>query len=173
MTLTLAGLNALVRPEAAEQLRACCGSSRWVQSMIARRPFATIEALLSAADEAWREAGSVDWDEAFAHHPRIGQRTAAAPVSATARQWSEGEQGTAAGANPAAQAALAEANAAYERRFGRIYIVCAAGRSAEELLADITGRLKNDPGLELAIAVEEQRKITRRRLRTLVGAGES
>ncbi len=172
MTLTLAGLNLLPRPEAAEQLRACCGSPRWVEIMVARRPFASIDALLSAADEAWREAGPVDWDEAFAHHPKIGQPTAAAPVSATARRWSEGEQGTAARAGPAAQAALAEANAAYERRFGRIYIVCAAGRSAEELLADLAVRLKNDPGSELAVALEEQRKITRLRLRTLVGAEE-
>jgi OHCU decarboxylase len=94
-------------------------------------------------------------------------------VSATARTWSANEQSTAAAAGGAARAALAQANQAYERRFGRIYIVCAAGRSAEEMLADIAMRMKNDPDRERAIAVEEQRKITRLRLETLIAARES
>jgi 2-oxo-4-hydroxy-4-carboxy-5-ureidoimidazoline decarboxylase len=165
-------LNALPRPEAAEQLRACCGSSRWVEAMLARRPFESAAGLLEAADEVWHAAGPEDWDEAFAHHPRIGERHAVAPVSATARAWSAEEQGNAAGAGEVARAALAEANDAYQRRFGRIYIVCAAGRSAEELLADIAVRMKNDPDRERAVAAEEQRKITRLRLKTLIGARE-
>jgi OHCU decarboxylase len=173
VTTTLDRLNALPTPEAAEQLRACCGSSRWVEAMLARRPFESVADLLAAADEAWRATGPEDWNEAFAHHPRIGDRHAAAPVSATARAWSAGEQGTAAGAGASARAALAEANEAYERRFGRIYLVCAAGRSAEDLLADIETRMRNDPERERAVAVEEQRKITRLRLRALVGAGDS
>ena len=173
MTLTLARLNALPREEAAEQLRACCGSSRWVEAMLARRPFESVDDLLAAADEAWRATGPQDWAEAFAHHPRIGERHAAAPVSATARAWSAREQGTAAGTGAAARAALAEANEAYERQFGRIYIVCAAGRSAEEMLTDIAVRMRNDPDRERAVAVEEQRKITRLRLETLIGARES
>jgi OHCU decarboxylase len=94
-------------------------------------------------------------------------------VSATALAWSAREQGTAAAADATARAALAEANEAYERRFGRIYIVCAAGRSAEEMLADITVRMQNDPDRERAVAAEEQRKITRLRLETLIGAPES
>jgi OHCU decarboxylase len=173
VTLTLARLNALPREAAAEQLRACCGSSRWVEAMLARRPFESVGDLLAAADEAWRTTGPQDWAEAFAHHPRIGERHAAAPVSATARAWSGGEQGAAAGAGAAARAALAEANEAYERQFGRIYIVCAAGRSAEEMLADIAVRMQNDPDRERAVAAEEQRKITRLRLETLIGARES
>jgi 2-oxo-4-hydroxy-4-carboxy-5-ureidoimidazoline decarboxylase len=173
VTLTLSGLNALPPHEAAEQLRACCGSSRWVEAMLARRPFEGVEDLLAAADEAWRATGPQDWAEAFAHHPRIGERHAAAPVSATAGAWSAGEQGVAAGSGAAARAALAEANEAYERRFGRSYIVCAAGRSAEEMLADLAARMRNDPDRERAIAAEEQRKITRLRLRTLIGAPES
>ncbi len=171
MSLTLARLNALPPLEAAEQLRACCGSSRWVEGMLARRPFRSVDHLLTMADEAWRATGPPDWEEAFTHHPRIGEHLAAAPVSAAARAWSADEQGAAAGA--AARAALAEANTAYEQRFGRIYLVCAAGRSAEDLLADIAARMRNDPERERAVAVEEQRKITRLRLRTLVGAGES
>ena len=172
MKLGLDRLNTLPAREAAEQLRACCGSSRWVDAMLARRPFESVADLLATADEAWRSAGPEDWDEAFAHHPRIGERRAAAPVSATARTWSAREQGTAAGAGGAARAALAEANEAYERRFCRIYIVCAAGRSAEEMLADIAVRMQNDPDRERAVAAEEQRKITRLRLTALIGARE-
>jgi 2-oxo-4-hydroxy-4-carboxy-5-ureidoimidazoline decarboxylase len=165
-------LNALPAKEAASQLRACCGASRWVEAMLARRPFESVDALLAAADEAWRATEPKDRDEAFAHHPRIGERRPAAPVSATARAWSAREQGTAAGADAAARAALAEANEAYERRFGRIYIVCAAGRSAEEMLADLTVRMQNDPDQEAVVAAEEQRKITRLRLESLIGARE-
>jgi 2-oxo-4-hydroxy-4-carboxy-5-ureidoimidazoline decarboxylase len=173
VTAGLDRLNALPPREAAERLRACCGSSRWVEAMLARRPFGSVADLLWAADEAWHSTGPEDRDEAFAHHPRIGERHAAAPVGATARTWSAEEQGAAAGADASARAALARANEAYERRFGRIYIVCAAGRGAEDLLADIAVRMKNDPGRERAIAAEEQRKITRLRLETLIGARES
>ena len=173
MTLTLDQLNALPREEAAERLRTCCGSSRWVEAMLACRPFESEDDLLAAADEAWRATEPQDWAEAFGHHPRIGERHAAAPVSATALAWSADEQGAAAGGGAAARAALAEANEAYERRFGRIYIVCAAGRSTEEMLADIAVRLRNDPNRERAIAAEEQHKITRLRLKTLIGARES
>jgi OHCU decarboxylase len=173
VSLTLTQLNALPPPEAAEQLRACCGSSRWVEAMLARRPFASVEQLFAAAEAAWRTTGPEDWDEAFAHHPRIGERQAAAPVSATAQAWSAGEQGTAASSGATARAALAEANTAYEQRFGRIYLVCAAGRTAEELLADISARMRNDPERERAVAVEEQRKITRLRLGSLIGIEES
>jgi OHCU decarboxylase len=166
-------LNALPAEEAADQLRACCGASRWVEAMLAWRPFESVDALLAAADEAWRATGPKDRDEAFAHHPRIGERRPATSVSATALAWSAREQATAAGTDAAARAALAEANEAYERRFGRIYIVCAAGRSAEEILADITVRMQNDPDRERAVAAEEQRKITRLRLESLIGAPES
>jgi 2-oxo-4-hydroxy-4-carboxy-5-ureidoimidazoline decarboxylase len=172
VTLTLARLNALPLAEAEEHLRACCGSTRWVEAMLARRPFARADQLLAAADDAWRASGPKDWDEAFAHHPRIGEHQAAAPVSATAKAWSAAEQAAAA-AGVAVRAALAEANTAYERRFGRIYLVCAAGRSAEELLADVSARMRNDPEREREVAVEEQRKITRLRLETLIGARES
>jgi 2-oxo-4-hydroxy-4-carboxy-5-ureidoimidazoline decarboxylase len=172
VTLTLARLNALPLAEAEEHLRACCGSTRWVEAMLARRPFARVDQLLAAADDAWRTSGPKDWDEAFAHHPRIGEHQAAAPVSATAKAWSAAEQAAAA-AGVAVRAALAEANTAYEQRFGRIYLVCAAGRSAEELLADIAARMKNDPEREREVAVEEQLKITRLRLETLIGARES
>jgi OHCU decarboxylase len=173
VTAALDRLNTLSRQQAAEHLRACCGSSRWVDGMLAQRPFASAADLLARADEVWRAMGPEDWDEAFAHHPRIGERHAAAPVSATALAWSEREQRAATGGGAAARAALADANDAYERRFGRIYIVCAAGRSPDEMLADITARMRNDPDRECAIAAEEQHKITRLRLQALIGAEHS
>jgi OHCU decarboxylase len=172
VTLTLTLLNALSRPEAAEQLRACCGSSRWVEAMLDRRPFESLGELLTAAGDVWRTMNASDWDEAFAHHPRIGEGRAVAAVSPVAREWSAQEQGTAAGSDASTRAVLARANHDYERRFGRIYIVCAAGRSAEDLLADLESRMGNDPDQERAVAAEEQRKITRLRLLALMGARE-
>jgi 2-oxo-4-hydroxy-4-carboxy-5-ureidoimidazoline decarboxylase len=168
--LTLAQFNALPVAQAAQHLRTCCGSSRWVESMLVRRPFESAEALLTAANDAWRATGPADWDEAFAHHPRIGEQQAAAAVSATARAWSAGEQSAMTRSSQATRAAMAQANDAYQQRFGRIYIVCAAGRSADELLKDLEARLNNDPERERAVAAEEQRKITALRLKTLIGA---
>jgi 2-oxo-4-hydroxy-4-carboxy-5-ureidoimidazoline decarboxylase len=169
--MTVEQLNALPRAEAAGRFRDCCGSSRWVEGMLDRRPFAGRDDLLAAADEVWRMTGPPDWDEAFAHHPRIGQQRAAATVSAAARDWSAREQGAAA-SDESARAALVQANEEYERRFGRIYIVCAAGRSARELLGDIEARMANHGERERAVAAEEQRKITRLRLMALTGAAD-
>jgi OHCU decarboxylase len=140
--------------------------------MVGRRPFESVEALLAAADQLWQSTTPADWDEAFSHHPRIGERSAGATVSSRATAWSAGEQRAAAGSDAVARAALAAATAEYERRFGRIYIVCASGRNAEELLADVTARLANDGQRERGIAMTEQGKITRLRLRKLVGAEE-
>jgi 2-oxo-4-hydroxy-4-carboxy-5-ureidoimidazoline decarboxylase len=173
MSISLAQLNRLPASGAANHLRACCGASRWVEGMIARRPFADLESLLIAADGAWQECEPTDWVEAFAHHPRIGEHEAKASVTAEARAWSSGEQGASSRADEATRAALARANADYEQRFDRIYIVCAAGRSAEDLLADIEQRMRHDPDRELAVAAEEQRKITRLRLLKLLGVEQS
>jgi OHCU decarboxylase len=140
--------------------------------MAGRRPFDSVETLLAAADEVWQTTTPADWDEAFSHHPRIGERSAGAAVSPRAISWSAGEQSTAAGSDADARDALAAATAEYERRFGRIYIVCASGRTARELLADVSGRLGNDGQRERMIAMIEQGKITRLRLRKLVGAEE-
>ncbi len=167
--MTLAELNALPAGEAAARLRACCGSARWVRAMVAARPFATAEDLLAAADRAWAATGPDDWDEAFAHHPRIGERQAAAPADATATAWSAGEQRAAMAADVDLRRRLAEGNAEYERRFGRIYLVCAAGRSAGELLADLEARLGNDAETEQRVAAAEQHRITRIRLAKLIG----
>jgi OHCU decarboxylase len=110
--------------------------------------------------------------EAFAHHPRIGERRAAADTGDTARQWSAGEQARAMDADAAARAELADAQREYEARFGHIFLICAAGRTAAEVLAALRGRIRNAPDAELRVAAEEQRKITRLRLEKLTAAGQ-
>ena len=127
--------------------------------MAAARPFPSVDAVLAASDRTWSALSASDWSEALASHPRIGDR------AATGRALRE--QSAALGAAPEIQAALARANAEYEERFGRIFVVCAAGRSAREMLALCRQRLHNDPETELAAAAEEQRKINRLRLEAL------
>jgi OHCU decarboxylase len=166
--VTLAELNALPHDEAAAALLTCCGSPRWAREMAARRPFGAMEELVSAADEVWWSLDAADWDDAFAAHPRIGERKAAPAQGAQAAAWSAQEQSGAASAAEDVAAALAEGNRAYEQRFGRIYIVCATGKTAEEMLAILRARLANDAGTELRVAAGEQAKITRLRLEKLI-----
>ena len=168
--MTLEELNALPDAEAHDALKACCGSSRWVDGMLERRPFKSVDDVLRAAESEWNTSAPDDWLEAFAHHPRIGERKPAPRQNALAAKWSGGEQAAVTAASDTLQAQLADANNVYEKRFGRIYIVCAAGKSAEELLAIATDRLKNDPDTELRVAAREQEKITQLRLRKLLGA---
>lgn len=169
MTLSIAELDAMPDSRAAESLRACCGAPAWISAMLSRRPFRTREALIRAADEEWSKLGPTDWLAAFAHHPRLGERKAAAPdVSKSASAWSEGEQAGTKAAPAQVAAALAEANRAYEARFGFIFILCATGVSATEMLAALERRLDNDHEVEQRIAAEEQRKITKLRLEKLV-----
>jgi len=146
-------------------LARCCGARRWVDGMLARRPFASRAALFDAADEVWAGLGEDDYLEAFAHHPRIGEDLAALrarfPDSAG---WASAEQAGAQGADEATLRALRDANRAYFDRFGFIFIVCASGMSAHELLSALRARLANERPRELAIAAGEQAKITRLRL---------
>lgn len=148
----------------------CCGSSRWIAGMVARRPFQSRNAVLLAADEIWRALGPADWREAFSHHPRIGERKSALSQSARATAWAAGEQSGVGRADDDVLSALATANREYEQRFGFIYIVFATGKSAEEMLLLARERLRNDPEVELRVAAEEQRKITRLRLEKLLGS---
>ena len=150
-------------------LAECCGSSRWVSGMLARRPFGSRAAVLTAADEIWRSLDASDWREAFSHHPRIGERVSAKPRSELGSAWAAGEQSAVGRAGDDVLSALATANREYEQRFGFIYIVFATGKSAEEMLLLGRARLRNDPEVELRIAAEEQRKITRLRLEKLLG----
>jgi allantoicase len=161
-------LDTLLPHEAEAELLACCGARTWASTMAERRPFGSLSAVLDAADTAWRALGPEDWLEAFRAHPRIGEKKAAAAQGEDAQRWSEKEQGGVALAEAETLAALATENAAYDARFGHIFIVCATGKSAGEMLAILRARMKNDPAAELAVAAEEQRKITRIRLEKML-----
>ncbi len=168
--MKIAELNKLPADQARGLLVDCCGSSKWVNEMIARRPFKSRDAVLKSADETLDILEREDWLEAFSHHPRIGEKSGDKPQGERGSAWSSTEQS---GIDPSAanvQEQIAAANAEYERRFGYIYIVCASGRSADEMLTIARERLKNDPEKELKVAAKEQRKITRLRLEKLLDA---
>ena len=160
----LAALNALNPPEARAALLTCCHSDRWADSLVARRPFESESALLVTADAVWNELEPSDHREAFAGHPRIGDLDALRTRFAATAAWAEREQAGASTADEATLQALAEGNRAYEDRFGHIFIVCATGKTADEMLSLLQARLTNDPATEHPIAAAEQAKITRLRL---------
>jgi OHCU decarboxylase len=162
----LAAFNALPPEMAEAALLACCSSPRWARRMVQRRPFEDAADLIAAADAIWWELAPENWLEAFAAHPKIGEKPR--QESEQQRTWSEQEQ-AAAKLDAASQAALAEANRTYFDRFGYIFIVCATGKTAEEMLAILQQRLQNDADKELRVAAEEQRKITDLRLKKLLG----
>lgn len=166
MTHDVDWLNSLPRDEAINQLKSCCGSSRWAEQMVSLRPFATREELATAADEVWGSLSSDDWLEAFRAHPKIGEKKAAA--SAQSLQWSNNEQAGVRNASTETTELLARLNHEYETKFGYIFIVCATGKSSEEMLGILQNRLGNEPATELRIAAEEQAKITQLRLQKLL-----
>jgi OHCU decarboxylase len=164
----LARLNALPERQAQAELLTCCGSREWAWRMAAMRPFRTEPSLFDAAHEVWWSLDREAWLEAFRSHPRIGERKAEAGQTAREQGWSRGEQAGMDAAAEATRAALAELNRRYEERFGHIYLVCATGRSAEELLAILEHRLQSSPEAEIRVAAEEQAKITVLRLKKLL-----
>jgi 2-oxo-4-hydroxy-4-carboxy-5-ureidoimidazoline decarboxylase len=166
--MTPAELDALSEAAATEVLRRCCGASRWVAAMVAARPFRSVEGLFLAADGAWELCSPTDWLEAFAHHPRIGDIEGLRRKFADTAAWAAGEQAGAAQADEATLAALAAGNATYEARFGHIFIVCATGKRADEMLTMLNARVANEPEAEARIAAAEQHKITRIRLEKLL-----
>jgi 2-oxo-4-hydroxy-4-carboxy-5-ureidoimidazoline decarboxylase len=153
--------------EARRLLATCCGSSAWVERMVRRRPFTSVDRLLANAREAWVDLTWTDWLEAFAHHPQIGDRAELARRFAQTAHLSEQEQRGVDGAPGEILDRLAAANRAYHDRFGYIFIVCATGRSAAEMLALLRERLPNDASTEIKIAAAEQAKITELRLKAL------
>lgn len=166
--MTLWELEQLDEAQVAEALRRCCGASRWVAAMLAARPFHTAEALFQAADDAWARCGREDWLEAFTHHPRIGDVESLRLKFASTAAWAAGEQAGSASASEETLQDLAAGNTLYEATFGHIFIVCATGKRADEMLAILHERLANDPEVELRIAAAEQHKITRLRLEKLI-----
>jgi 2-oxo-4-hydroxy-4-carboxy-5-ureidoimidazoline decarboxylase len=174
--VTLEELNRLDDQAAHAALARCCGAGAWVERMVAGRPYRNAAGLLAAAARAADKLRPADWLEAFAHHPEIGDREARGAASTAggagtrpaAAAWASEEQRGAATAAEATLEALARGNRAYQRKFGYIFIVCATGKSAEEMLALLEARLGNDPDTELVNAAREQRAITRLRLEKLI-----
>jgi OHCU decarboxylase len=202
--MQLDALNRLDADSAARELLQCCGSTRWARMMAAARPFQTAGAMAVTADVVWTALAPADWLEAFAAHPRIGEKISGAPAATPSRghgnprrgvsessrrgwgpgaieksvtpadsgDWAAHEQAGAVSASEAIRDRLAARNRDYEARFGYIFVVCATGKSADEMLEIVERRLANDPAVELQIAADEQRKITRLRLAKLVEADQ-
>jgi 2-oxo-4-hydroxy-4-carboxy-5-ureidoimidazoline decarboxylase len=164
-------LDALPEPAALEAFLRCCGSRRWADAMARGRPYRDEPSLLAAAERAAEPLSRADWLEAFSHHPRIGDRAGLAARFPRTAAWSSGEQAGMTDADASVLDALLEGNRAYEARFGHIFIVCATGKSATEMLALLRERLPNDPDRELGVAAAEQRKITALRLKKLIEEG--
>jgi 2-oxo-4-hydroxy-4-carboxy-5-ureidoimidazoline decarboxylase len=174
-TMTLHDLNTLPKQQLKEELLKCCGSKAWVEKMLPFFPAEDLVEILEDAEEQWYKCTEKDWKEAFAHHPKIGDTESLKSEGllkekkfASTANWASGEQS---GVNTASQQtieALAKGNQEYEAKFGYIFIVCATGKSADEMLTLLQTRLPNDPNVEIQIAAEEQNKITKLRLQKLL-----
>src|SRR3569623_435274 len=143
----------------AAAFKRCCGSQMWADAMVAHQPFEDRAAMQRIAERIWWSLGEADYHKTFNTHPKIGERSASA--------WSQSEQAAASSAQRATLSELADKNRAYEQQYGIIYIVCASGRGADAIVADLRARLANDRARELRTAAEEQAKITRLRLARL------
>ena len=159
--MTLEELNVLEASRAETEFRRCCGSARWAEAMTGARPFTDVDTMIALGETIWTSLAPSDRLEAFAAHPRIGERRASSA-------WSSEEQAGMRLADERTQEKLAALNVDYHERFGYIFIVCATGQSSGDMLALLERRLSNDAPTELAVAAEEQRKITALRLRKLV-----
>jgi allantoicase len=155
--------------ELREALADYCAAPTWIDRMAKGRPYASAATLLAAADSAADAVPPPEWLEAFRHHPRIGERTAERAQSTIAAGASATEQSGMAGATALESTDLADANRAYEDRFGHVFIISAAGKSPQDVLTSLRSRLGNDPATELDVAAAEQRRITRLRLERLLG----
>jgi OHCU decarboxylase len=165
--LNLDLVNSWSEAEARAAFLRCCGATHWAEQMAARRPFASEAELLAAAGQVWQALAPEDWREAFAAHPRIGDLESLRSKFASTAAWAAGEQAGVAGAADDILLALAEGNRAYDAKFGHRFILCASGKTADEMLALLRQRLDNGPEEELRTAAAEQEKITRLRLQRL------
>ncbi len=164
----LTWLNRLTEEEAREEFSRCCGAHRWVTDMVRSRPFVSEAGLYSRAEMLWDFTGPEDWREAMTHHPRIGDVSRLREKFKASGAWSEQEQQGMQGAGEDVIQALADGNREYEARFGFIFLVCATGKSAAEMLGLLRERMNNSPAKELQVAAREQGKITRLRLEKLL-----
>jgi OHCU decarboxylase len=159
---SLTRFNAASTEEAVRQLYGCFANHGWAAKVVGGRPYADLTALLASAEAAWSELAPADWLEAFAAHPRIGERGGHSPAA------SDREQSAARDASATTLAALAAENRDYEARFGHVFLISATGRTAGEILAELRRRMSNGPATELQVAAGEQRKITKLRLEHLL-----
>ncbi|HEX3142836.1 MAG TPA: 2-oxo-4-hydroxy-4-carboxy-5-ureidoimidazoline decarboxylase [Pyrinomonadaceae bacterium] len=166
--MTLEHLNQLTAPEAEAEFRKCCGSLAWANAMAASRPFENEEELFDKADEISSSLTNDDWLEAFRAHPKIGEKKAATAQTQQEQSWSSQEQSAMHSASTDTVSRLARGNQDYEAKFGFIFIVCASGKSPDEMLAILNDRLSNNGQTEFKAAAQEQQKITRLRLEKLL-----
>lgn len=166
--MTIDTLNRLSETDATLAFTQCCTATRWVKRMVIDRPFESLAEMLEISDRIWEECDLDDYLEAFQGHPRIGDVDSLAKKYANTKGWAGGEQKGVEGADRAVLERLAQGNANYEAKFGHIFIVCATGKSAAEMLAMLEARMPNDPKTEVMVAAEEQNKITRIRLKKLL-----
>ena len=169
LNAVLSRWNSLDPASAAREILPCCGSRAWAEGLAALRPFDDALQLLKRSDRVWGALPESAWQEAFDSHPRIGQQHARAATEESLA-WSSDEQRDAMSAEDAVKLALAEGNRQYEEKFGRIFIVCATGKSAAEILTILNARMKHTAAAELLEAAEQQRQITQLRLRRWLGA---
>lgn len=166
--MTLESLNSFSLEEAIREFKKCCGTFAWAKKMAEARPFADKDELHAKADRIWNTLAPADWREAFDHHPRIGGSDELRKKFAETNEWASEEQRGVSGAPIDVISALTEANRNYEARFGHIFLVCATGKTAAEMLAILESRMKNTPEAELKVAAGEQAKITSLRLEKLI-----
>jgi 2-oxo-4-hydroxy-4-carboxy-5-ureidoimidazoline decarboxylase len=169
MRQILARWNEIPTADAVREIAPCCGARAWAHLLAGRRPVASELSLLSASDEIWHSLQPTDWLEAFHSHPRIGEASSKSPFGSESQAWSQQEQGPVTTATDSLKAELALANHAYEEKFGHIFIVCATGKLASEILAILHRRMQNDEKTELYEAAEQQRQITQLRLKKWLG----
>jgi 2-oxo-4-hydroxy-4-carboxy-5-ureidoimidazoline decarboxylase len=166
--MTIESFNSLTDSEAFKEFEMCCGATNWVKRIIASRPIDSKDALLKVAEEIWFSLKSEDWLEAFTHHPKIGDIESLREKFHNTKSISENEQS---GVNDASENTLknlAKSNQLYEDKFGFIFIVCATGKSADQMLTLIKMRLNNNIETEMQNAAKEQNKITQLRLEKLL-----
>ena len=166
--MTLHELNTLSESRLSEELLKCCGSSAWVNKMLPFFPADDLVELLEDAEEQWFECSRSDWKEAFAHHPEIGDTESLKKKFESTADWAAGEQSEVKKAPQEIIEALAKGNKEYKDKFGYIFIICATGKTADEILDNLLVRLKNKPEEEIEIAADEQNKITKLRLEKLL-----
>jgi OHCU decarboxylase len=161
-------LNQLAEDDAVRELLQCCGSKRWASQLTQLRPFLSLEQLLENSERIWWTLSAQDWLEAFSAHPKIGEKKAATAGTIQSQEWSENEQAGVKSAREDTLATLAKLNREYEAKFGYIFIVCASGKSSEQMLELLQQRLRHKPEDELSVAATEQALITAIRVRKML-----